>query len=218
MGEEERELTATAEDRLAAQYAVAEVLAAGGAPGQAVPRILEAVGEMLAWQFGALWRVDERGEVMQCTELWHARGTPAIGFSSLTRNAAFRRGDGFPGLVWESGEPLWVEDLADRIDLPRASVAARDGLHAGVATPVSLEGEIMGVLEFFSEHPRPRDDAMVDLIGAVGNQLGQFLVRREAEQRVHRSEARKSAIVNASLDARCSAMRARWRSESRSPT
>jgi diguanylate cyclase (GGDEF)-like protein/PAS domain S-box-containing protein len=202
MGQEHPgEGTATAEERLAAQYAVAQVLAAGGPPGQAVPRILEAVGELLGWHFGALWRIDERGEVMQCAELWHAKGVPAIGFSSLTRNAAFRRGDGFPGLVWESGEPLWVEDMVDRTDLPRASVAARDGLHAGVATPVALEGEIMGVIEFFSDGPRPRDDAMIDLIRAVGNQLGQFLVRREAEQRVQRSEARKSAIVKASLDA-----------------
>ena len=59
---------------------------------------------------------------------------------------------------------------------------------------------MLGVIEFFTGSPRQVDRSLLTLMEAAGAQIGQFIERRRAEQRVAESEALYSAIVNAALD------------------
>ena len=59
-----------AERRLAAQYAVAQVLAECCSIQEATPEILRAVCESLGWQLGILWQVDPDSEMLRCVEVW----------------------------------------------------------------------------------------------------------------------------------------------------
>src|SRR3712207_966085 len=60
---------------------------------------------------------------------------------------------------------------------------------------------IFGVIEFFSREVRPPDEALLRVLAALGNQLGQFMERKRAEESLRESEARKAAILEAALDA-----------------
>ena len=168
--------------RLAAQYEVTRALAEVSDFGEAVPRILRAVCEALGWELGALWTLDREAGVLRFVEAWSARGFDVREFVELSRERAFALGDGgLPARVWERGEPLWVEDIAANGSFPRSAAASREGLHGAFAFPVTIRGETIAVLEFFSREVRAPDDALLAMMSHVGSQLGQVIERRRAE-------------------------------------
>ena len=170
------------ETRLAAQYAVTRALAESKDFREAVPRILRAVCEALGWELGLLWVLDREAGLLRFAEAWRAEGVDLGEFERLSGRRTFAHGDtGLPGRVWESAEPLWVEDIAAESSFPRSALAARAGLHAAVAFPVLMRGEVIAVLEFFSREMRPPDDALLAMVAHVGSQIGQVIERQRAE-------------------------------------
>jgi PAS domain S-box-containing protein len=169
-----------AERRLAAQYEVTRVLAETRSFREAAPHILRAVCEGLRWEMGALWRVDSEGGEARFVEAWYAPSVEVAEFERLSQRRAFARGEGLPGRVWATGEPLWVEDM-ETSALPRAEAAALNDLHAAFAFPVVLGGEVLGVLEFFSREVRRPDPALLRMMAHVGSQIGQVIERQRAE-------------------------------------
>ncbi len=59
---------------------------------------------------------------------------------------------------------------------------------------------VLGMIEAFSPKIEEPDDRLLELMAAIGSQIGQFIERKEAEGAVRVSEARKRAILEASLD------------------
>jgi len=170
------------ETRLAAQYEVTRALAEVSDFEEAVPRILRAVCEALGWELGALWALDREARVLRFVEAWSARGVDVREFVELSRERTFALGDsGLPPRVWESGEPLWVEDIAANGSFPRSAAASRKGLHGAFAFPATIRGETIAVLEFFSREVRTPDEALLAMMSHVGSQLGQVIERRRAE-------------------------------------
>ena len=170
-----------AERRLAAQYSATRTLAESPRPADAMPAILRAICDSLGWQVGAVWRVDERGNVLRCTDLWSAPGSATV-FTDLSRQLTFAPGVGLPGRVWAEGRPAWIPDVACDPNFPRASAAASSGLHAALGFPVAVGGEMLGVMEFFGREIEEPDDDLMQMLVAVGSQIGQFLKRKEAEE------------------------------------
>jgi PAS domain S-box-containing protein len=102
-------------------------------------------------------------------------------FEAASRAAAFEPGVGLPGRVWASGQVHWLPDVPTDGNFPRAPVAAREGLRAAVGFPILLRSEVLGVLEFFSREIRKPDEALVEMLAAIGSQIGQFSERKRAE-------------------------------------
>ncbi|MGA8223314.1 MAG: ATP-binding protein [Candidatus Acidiferrales bacterium] len=170
-----------AERRLAAGYAVTRVLADAETLDEASPLILKSIGEGLGWELGAVWRVDDDGNLLRCVELWHP---PALEFPSFvwaTREFAYHRGVGLPGRVWETKQPAWLPDVPNEGNFPRASFAKEEGLHAGFGFPVRIADRVVGVIEFYSREIRKPEDALLEMFDSIGSQIGQFMERRRAE-------------------------------------
>src|SRR4029450_133181 len=64
----------------------------------------------------------------------------------------------------------------------RAAFAARAGPHGACALPIRRGGEPAGVMEMFSRKAQPPDPNMMQMLTAVGVQIGQFLDRKWAEE------------------------------------
>ncbi|MDQ4130672.1 MAG: SpoIIE family protein phosphatase [Actinomycetota bacterium] len=186
--------------RLAAQEAVARILSESSGLADATPRLLEAIGETLGWQLGALFEVDRESERLRCVETWSAPGIEEQEFERLTRHPTFPAELGLPGRVLASGEPLWVADvLGDRRFL-RTGAAAAAGLRGWIAFPTRSDSGILGVIEFFAREVRQPDEGVLQTMSAFGSQIGQYMERRRAEEAVRESEARKSAVLESALD------------------
>lgn len=190
-----------AERRLAAQYAVSRALSESASLEEVAPRILEAIGEALDWDYAALWIVDRRAGALRCADTWHSARAVFPEFEEASRGLTFAPGTGLPGRVWSGGEAVWIADVAEDSSLARSAVAAREGLHGGAAFPIPMGRDVLGVLEFFSHLVRLSDRDTRETMAGLGGQIGQFLERQRAEEAVRESEARKAAVMESALDA-----------------
>src|SRR5439155_57438 len=75
-------------------------------------------------------------------------------------------------------------------NFPRAPIAAKEGLRGAFASPIVLGTETLGVLEFFSHEIRQPDEDLLQMMTAIGSQVGLFIERRQADDAVRESEAR----------------------------
>ncbi|HUG93180.1 MAG TPA: PAS domain S-box protein [Planctomycetaceae bacterium] len=177
-----------AERRRAARLAVTHVLAHEESIREAAPRILEAVCQALTWDFGALWKLDRDDQRLTCVETWRNPSVDVGEFETVTRQITFRRGEGLPGRIWDSGRPAWIADVVHDANFPRAAVAERAGVHGAFGFPVLAGDELLGIVEFFSREIREPDDDLLEMSNTIGGQIGLFIERTEAETRLRRSE------------------------------
>ena len=99
-------------------------------------------------------------------------------------------GMGLPGRVWSTRQPVWLSDVPGEANFPRKPIAVREGVHSAVGFPIVLAGEVLGVMEFFSREVRAPDPKVLEILGAIGIQVGQFLERTRSEEELRASEER----------------------------
>ncbi|MFO7655379.1 MAG: PAS domain S-box protein [Candidatus Krumholzibacteriia bacterium] len=182
-----------AEQRIAAEDAVMDVLGSSKSLADAAPRLLAALVRTLDGRLGELWLPD--GD-----ELVHSAASPADDpgaqeWFEIARTLRFRRGEGLPGSVWLSGRPRWLEEIAASPDFRRRSEAVRMGLRTALAFPVLLADTVLGVITLFFERPRPLDAAMSESAIDIGRGIGQFVQRTRVEEALGESEERYRRLV-----------------------
>jgi PAS domain S-box-containing protein len=188
-----------AEQRLVVQHTVTQVLAEAATLEEATPKILQAVCECLVWDLGELWRTDRAAGVLRCVKVWHKESIEAPQFTATSRDRTFIPGIGLPGRAWSSREPAYIPDVVQDSNFPRASIAALEGLHAAFAFPILLGGEVVGVMDFFSQEIRQPEQDLLDMMATIGSQIGQFIERKRAEEELRRSEAYLAGAQQLSL-------------------
>jgi hypothetical protein len=143
-----------AQQRLATQYAITRVLAASDTLAVAIPHLLQAIGESMEWEWGALWDIDRDAGVLRCHRIWHAPYLEVAEFDTISRQTAGMPGKSLKGYVWQNAEPAWMADAMQDPNIMRAPIAARVGLRGAIAFPILLLGETIAVMEFFSHTVR----------------------------------------------------------------
>jgi two-component system cell cycle sensor histidine kinase/response regulator CckA len=180
------------ERRRSAQYAVTRVLSESVTLAEVAPKILESICLSLDWKVGLVWTVDSMSEELRCLDVYRREPQCYEHFERASRDRTFRPGIGLPGRVWSSGEPAWIVDVVKDDNFPRADVAAQDRLHAAVGFPIVHAGAVRGILEFFSDDLRTPDQDLLDMMGAIGTQIGQFMDRKHLEQQVLQADKMKA--------------------------
>jgi PAS domain S-box-containing protein len=191
---------AAKERRRDVEHAAVRVLSEADTLDAALGPILQGICDALEWRAGTAWLVDEGEKVLRCVEFW-SDDRDLDGFARRTVGYTFGPSIGLPGQVWVSGEPGWIPDVSKDTNFPRASEVASLGLHAAIGFPIVVRGRVTGVLEFFSYEILPPDDDLMAMLGAIGIQIGQFVERKQAQDLMRESEARKSAVLEAVPDA-----------------
>ena len=186
-----------AERRLEVQYTASLALAGSPRLDDAVPALLRAICDSLGWSEGALWRVDPQADVLRCGALWHSPSSRPEEFVALSRQTTFARGVGLPGRVWASGQSAWIPDVVKDPNFPRAQAAAREGLHGALGFPVVVGRDILGVVEVFSGEIQQPDDELLQMLTAIGSQVGQLIKRKEAEEALRQGEERFRSLIEA---------------------
>ena len=182
-----KDITASqrAEQLLRLEHLVARCLADADNVSAALKAVMRAVCETQGWQCGRYFRVDNEAGVLRFAEFWSVPDPVVKRFIEGSRDVVFAQGVGLTGWVWQSGQPLWVADLSKD---PRVH---SKGLHRDASTrgafafPVMVEGKTVGVLGFNSREVREPDDRLLQAVRVIGSQIGQFLQRKHAEERVH---------------------------------
>jgi GAF domain-containing protein len=67
---------------------------------------------------------------------------------------------------------------------------AKAGLHCAFGFPILAAEKPIGVMEFYGNDIKEPDEALLQMVQAIGSQIGQFIQRAEAQQAVRLSEGR----------------------------
>ncbi len=191
------------ERRLAAQFQVARILAESDSLAIAAPALLQAICESLGWEMGQLWDLDREASVLRWLAVWRVASLSAEAFEDASRNRTFIRGVGLPGRIWATGASDWISDIGADKNFPRGPFAAKAGLRSAFGFPITLGDEVSGIMEFFSRDSQPPDQVLLDMMSGIGNQIGQFVERRRAEEeraRIFDREQRARHEVEAAID------------------
>ncbi len=136
---------------------------------------------------------------LRCVELWVEPSIDVQEYTSVTRQTTLTPGVGLPGRVWESCSPYWIPNIGDDTDFVRSEVASQAGLHGAFGFPIQGDSELLGVMTFYSREVQRLDEDLLKTMAAIGNQLGQFIKRKQAETALTESEERyRDLFENAS--------------------
>jgi len=189
---------------LAVQYAVVRVLATASTLADAAPRLLAAFCDQLGWQAGALWMVSADGRdgtgdgkdgaahgSGRALSLVHVRQQPDVAPAGLLRQSQpdpIGKGESLAGRIWKEKKPLSQTHLVPDRGAAHHRAAARLGLRSAFAFPILLAGEVHGVVELFAQTSFQPAERLLDIVAAVGIQIGQFMERTHALEQLRQSE------------------------------
>jgi len=190
------------ESLLALEHEVTRCLAEADTSSTGTREVLRAICTTQGWPCGRYFAVDDEAGVLRFSEGWGFTDAAVERFLAKSRETVYARGKGLSGIVWESGEPLWVRDVSKD---PRASGSSRAALQGGAFVfPVISGGTTIGVMSFSSANVRDPDARLLQAVRVIGSQVGQFLMRKRAEKKQRRREedlARFRAAMDMSFDA-----------------
>jgi two-component system cell cycle sensor histidine kinase/response regulator CckA len=179
--------------RRVAQYTVASLLAGSWTLAEASPLVLQAIASTGDWILSAIWLYDEEAKVLRRAGGWHAESEKLEKFAEFSSSIQFRKGEGLPGRVWESEKPAWVHDVTVDTNFPRRPAALEAGLRGAFGFPLFAGRTINGMIELFSENLAEPDPDMLQLVEALGSQIGLFIERRRIEQELQREKENAEA-------------------------
>lgn len=188
-----------ADRRRTAQYTVASLLAGSWTFEEASSPILQTVASIGDWVASAIWLHDETTDKLRCAFTWNAGSEDLEKFRQTSRTIVFKKGEGLPGRVWESKKPTWIHDVRIDANFPRAQSATEAGIVGGFAFPLFAGSTVNGVLEMFSLQVAQPDKDLLQLVTALGSQIGLFMERRRIEQELQVQKENAEA-ANAAKD------------------
>lgn len=177
-----------AELRLAAEHAITRILANAQSLDEAGPGIVQVLLDGLEVDVGTLWVLDVRRGLLNPSVINVRQSSSGLQtFVTETRRMSLREGEGLPGSAWKARKRQWLADLDIEPGLLRAKAATHAGLLSGAAFPVQNAGDFFGVLEFFTIRRMEADPTLVNMMTAIGSEIGQFIQRRSAEDALRRA-------------------------------
>jgi signal transduction histidine kinase/DNA-binding response OmpR family regulator len=170
------------EARLATEHTITRTLADAYNLESAAPVILQTFCEQLNAVICCLWLPDESGKTLSCARIEIAdKADDLSSFISESRKIKISPGIGLPGQVWEKNAPIWLPNTVRGDKFPRAQFAAEIGLDCAVGFPIKIGREFYGAIEFFTRCELPFDQNLINMLEAIGSEIGQFIQRKRLE-------------------------------------
>jgi two-component system CheB/CheR fusion protein len=145
---------------------------------------LKRIGEFNRWPIGFGYLIDsDAADHLAPIETWQVENSPQYeSFVQATLARRPTRGEDVPGLIWQRGELISINDLSKSANFLRPKEAADLGLRAALAFPILVKKEVVGVLEFFANTSLDPEPNLLSVLRAIGQQLGR-IVERSRQQR-----------------------------------
>ena len=178
----ELEARKESEARLAIEHSITRIVAYADSLEAAAPEILRSFCEHMRASMSALWLLNPAGTELECKFIEIPETSQALQrFKEASLAQHFRRDRGLPGLVWEANAPVSLVNEFHIRKFPRARHARAAGLNYGVGFPIKIADEFHGVIELFTPFQVLDDSRLIDMLDAIGSEIGQFVQRKRIE-------------------------------------
>ncbi len=153
----------------------------------------EAMVHHLDAAFARIWTLNPEGNILELqasagmyTHLDGPHGRVTIGDMNIGRIAAENR-------------PHLTNDVAGDPRIENPDWAQREGMAAFAGYPLWVEGQLLGAMALFTQHPL--SDAALDALGATADTLALGIERKRMEEALRASEERHRILFEDSRDA-----------------
>jgi diguanylate cyclase (GGDEF)-like protein/PAS domain S-box-containing protein len=190
---------------LALEHKIALDLADAPTPRRAAQMVLRHVCESEQWESGGYWALGAEPGSMQLIAGWANTNMSDVArafYKDKVGKFTLPPGN-YLASVWESAKPSWVADINQDPSLlasAGANVMSEANQRAGFCVPVVSGGKAVALFTFSNATIREPDDRLLQTVGVICSQFGQFLQRKQAETIVLESEARFRALTHLSSD------------------
>lgn len=175
----ELEVRKDSEARLALEHSITRTVAYSDSLETAAPEILRSFCENINASLSAFWILNKTGSELACVYIETPETSEATArFKEKSLELRFARGRGLPGHVWEVNKPVM---LREGDNFPREELARAAGFTQMVGFPVKIADDFYGVIEFFADTPLSDDSTMINMLEAIGSEIGQFVHRKRVE-------------------------------------
>lgn len=177
-----------AEARLAAEHAITRLLAGASSLDQAAQAILQVLVGALEVDLGQLWIATGDNESLRLSGSYAQDSSPELqSFIDVSRRPKFKPGTGLPGNARQEGRAICVGQISLDTDFLRREPATQAGLLSAMAFPIQNDGRFLGVVELFSRKRLEHNELLLNMMAAIGSEIGQFTQRRNAEEELRRA-------------------------------
>ena len=183
-------------------HSISDATNAAETSEDAIQVCLDEICAFTGWPVGHAYFHDSKMDIeLAPSKIWHLTEPEKFAsFRKVTEAKGFRRGEGLPGRVLETGESAWFIDVTKDANFPRAKQAIDIGVRAGFAFPATVGSRVLTVLEFFAEGAAVPDQRTLDAMANVGQQLGGVIERKRANERVRKILEDSPIAISISLD------------------
>ncbi len=178
------------------ECAVARCLTSADDPAAAVQEVIRVVCAAQDWDCGRLFRLDSAIGVLVGEHSWGLADSAVEQFLEKSHGAIVRADAGLAGRALESREPLWLTS----VQRTPTALAHEVGLGGAFVLPVLAAGQPVGALVFNGRRIVDPDEHVLAALSNIGEQLGRFLQRRQADNELRQSEERFRRLTELSAD------------------
>ncbi len=157
---------------------------------QALGKALQKICDFTGWSIGHAWIPSTNNSHAELCPQVCASHPGLARFRDASERTLFSPGVGIVGKVWQTKQPLWIRDVREAPEFIRAPVARELGIQSALFFPIVAGGKVIAILEFFAVEMRTQDEALVQLVSGVANQLANLVERKQAEDLLRESERR----------------------------
>ncbi|MCP5470056.1 MAG: response regulator [Chlamydiales bacterium] len=155
---------------------------------QAMRRILFNVCKETGWPVGHLYLLEEG--VLVPSKIWYLENEERFTiFREVTEKTIFKSGEGLPGIILQTGKPIWNANMEKDPNFFRGKLVENAGVRGAFGFPIMISGKTIGVLEFFSDKEEEEDLYLLDTLRDIGKEASLVIEKHEFEENLRKSHA-----------------------------
>lgn len=162
------------------------------------PRLIQTICEQMGWKIGIFWSVNPQTNTASYYTSWHIGNGPLENFVKNSRTMIFSSDQGLVGKVLATREASYVKKVMEKAYFAQAEAASLANLQEALAFPIFLKGQNFGVIEFFNSNIHGVDTDWLEFFNDISKQIGHFILRKNVEKSLHKSEERFKSIFESS--------------------
>jgi PAS domain S-box-containing protein len=163
------------------QYRISQIIANSTSLADTTSLLLSTICEHLGWAVGEIWLPQRNEVILKCQGFWSNASIISPNFAKITQELNLQVGEGIAGNTWLNNSFSWLKNLSLNCELERQKLIQEARLMTGCSLPLQSEGDLLGVINFFSQQEQEIDRNLQKIMEAIANQIAQFIQRKKTE-------------------------------------
>jgi signal transduction histidine kinase/CheY-like chemotaxis protein/HPt (histidine-containing phosphotransfer) domain-containing protein len=163
----------------------------------AIQSVLDLLCNFNQWPIGHAFKLSEGDTKMLVSmQLWHLEVHEK--FEEFRRSAekmTFLEGVGLPGRALKNKQVIWISDLSDEKNFPKAAMIKNVNLISGFAFPVMDDSRVIAVLEFFTDQRDQPEELFLESLEHIGMELGKVYSRVQVKNELLKAHEQAQAVT-----------------------